>query len=374
LQICQLRRAYPQTHCIVSGKREVDLEKIKPLYSRKEVNRAGEMLLQKPETLRDWKARFQAFRVLNNWRASHNYPLNTFQANLRTKIKRSGLKNAIVAQRLKRVPSIISKLEREPNMALSTMQDIGGLRAILPTIQDVFGIADDYRNSRFPHQLVKEFNYIDYPKESGYRSVHFVFKYKNPKAPEYNNLRIELQIRNQLQHSWATAVEIVGAFLETSLKSSEGPEKWLEFFSLLGSGFAYMEDCHPHPKYSHMDELEITRKIKTIEKELSVTKTLETFGTVVRIIELGRLNFKYYLLHLVPSEMKVSYQGFHENQLDQASEAYIYLEQKITTGSNEQVVLVSGLSFKDLQKAYPNYFLDSKLFLINLKELHERFS
>ncbi len=39
-----------------------------------------------------------------------------------------------------------------------------------------------------------------------------------------------MQIRTAVQHSWATAVEVVGAFTAQSLKSSQGNEKWLDFF------------------------------------------------------------------------------------------------------------------------------------------------
>ena len=39
-----------------------------------------------------------------------------------------------VSQRMKRVPTIIDKLLREPTLLLSRMQDIGGCRAMLPTL------------------------------------------------------------------------------------------------------------------------------------------------------------------------------------------------------------------------------------------------
>ena len=49
--------------------------------------------------------------VISNWRSSHSFPLNTLQVRLREKAK-SIHGSAIVAQRLKRVPSIIQKLQR----------------------------------------------------------------------------------------------------------------------------------------------------------------------------------------------------------------------------------------------------------------------
>ena len=80
------------------------------------------------------------------------------------------------------------------------------------------------------HELHTSRDYIQHPKPSGYRSIHLVYKYKNPISPEYNGLFVELQIRTRLQLAWATAVETMGTYLGHALKSSEGPERWLDFF------------------------------------------------------------------------------------------------------------------------------------------------
>lgn len=45
----------------------------------------------------------------------------------------------IVAQRLKRVPTIAGKLLREPGMKLSRMEDVGGVRAVLPSQEAPLG-------------------------------------------------------------------------------------------------------------------------------------------------------------------------------------------------------------------------------------------
>lgn len=101
------------------------------------------------------------------------------------------------------------------------------------------------------------------------------------------------------------------------------------------------------------------KKIAELEEELAVTRTLNAYGATVRGIDFKRHNYRYYLLHMVPQDMSVSYTGFHEHQLDEATRAYLDLEKKIQEGNYEQVVLVSGVTFQELQRAYPNYFLDS---------------
>ena len=108
--------------------------RVRPLFSREDVNRAGMQLAARDGT--DALSRDQVSAVLNNWRSSHSFPLNTLQMNPRNKAT-SVDALSIVAQRLKRVPSIVQKLRRFPQMKLSRMQDIGGARAVVQTVSDV---------------------------------------------------------------------------------------------------------------------------------------------------------------------------------------------------------------------------------------------
>ena len=75
------------------------------------------------------------------------------------------------------------------------------------------------------------------PKKSGYRSVHLVYSYQaeSDDDPLVDGLAVELQIRTQLQHTWATANEVVGTFLREDLKSGKGNPDWLRFFVLAGA-------------------------------------------------------------------------------------------------------------------------------------------
>jgi hypothetical protein len=154
----------------------------------------------------------------------------------------------LVAQRIKRLPSIRHKLERFPGFNVAQMQDLGGCRAVISTVEQVDAVVDYYlRASRAKHPLVRHDPYIEEPKESGYRGVHLVYSYNSDKVTTWNRLRIELQIRTRLQHAWATAVETVGTFTRQALKSSQGEEDWLRFFALMGSAHAIREDRRLSP-------------------------------------------------------------------------------------------------------------------------------
>ena len=68
-----------------------------------------------------------------------------------------------MARRLKRLPSILSKLERLPWLRLSQMQDIGGCRVVLRTADDAYRIAADLADSRIRHELINHKDFIEDP-------------------------------------------------------------------------------------------------------------------------------------------------------------------------------------------------------------------
>ncbi len=89
-------------------------------FSRSKVDKAGERIAdENADSNADYEA---ALSVVNAWRSAHAYPLNTFQATLRNRLRRIE-KGAIVAQRLKRTPAIVRKIKL--GTKLSRMCDIG---------------------------------------------------------------------------------------------------------------------------------------------------------------------------------------------------------------------------------------------------------
>jgi putative GTP pyrophosphokinase len=110
-------------------------------YSKGQIDRAGQILINSDSLPFERSA---AIETLNNYRACHAYPINTFQSTLRYKLKTLDI-TSITSQRLKRIPSILFKLERYSAMRLSRMQDIGGLRAVVSSISDVYKLKAVHR-------------------------------------------------------------------------------------------------------------------------------------------------------------------------------------------------------------------------------------
>lgn len=337
-----------------------------PKYTRGRVNRAGDVLAGR--TPWELEAHVDAVMVLANWRASHAYPINTFQALLRLKLK-SIDKQALVAQRLKRSPSILAKLERFPEMQLARMQDIGGLRAVVSSMPRVRKLEETYRNATFKHRLVGFKDYINEPKPDGYRSVHLVYKYQNARAPAYDGLCLELQIRTKLQHAWATAVETMGTFLGQALKSGQGDADWRQFFEKASAALAVLERTAPVPGFEALSPVEIYQQVADAESDLRVLQKLRGFAIAADRITKESGQGAYHLVVLDSSNRTVSIRPFALARLEEANIAYAEIEKRANDGEPIEAVLVSAGPVDALRKAFPNYFLDTEAFIAQIEKV-----
>jgi hypothetical protein len=298
--------------------------------------------------------------VINNWRSAHSRPLYTFRFGLRRYAEAID-PSALVAQRIKRLSSIFWKLQLRPNMRLSQMQDIGGCRAVVSSVEAVRALHARYKSSEIKHKLISTDDYILNPKSSGYRSLHLVYSYFSDRKTTHNGLKIEVQIRSQLQHAWATAVETVGTFIRQALKSSIGEDDWLRFFALMGTALAERENSAPVPG-TPVEPAGLRSELRSFADRLDVCARLQAYGEALHNIETLPANSDYYLLELDPLAMQIKVTGYKQRDLTKATGHYLDVEKTIV-GTNKDAVLVSVDSMTSLRRAYPNYFLDTNLFV-----------
>lgn len=312
--------------------------------------------------------------IVGEWRACFGYPINTFQATVRDKL-RKGYGRTLVAQRLKRLPTIIDKLKRYPGMNLVRMQDIGGLRAVVGNIRSVRKLERVYRDeSRFKHELIKVYDYIDRPKEDGYRGVHLIYKYNNNQtsvSSSYNGLILELQLRTRLQHIWATAVETMGTYLGQALKSRQGDKKWIDFFAVTSSAFAHDEGTSPVPGYKKLSRQETIEAVKKASADLNVIEVIGAISVAGKVIHTNQKGkgWYYHLIILNSRDHTVSVNSYPKNQLAQASADYASAEERAAAGEPIEPVLVAAGKLDSLKHAYPNYFLDIRDFTTELQRI-----
>ena len=244
------------------------------------------------------------------------------------------------------------------------MQDIGGCRAVVANVQQVGKLFQLYKNSDLKHPLAHVCNYIEKPKPSGYRSVHLIYKYYSDRKHTYDGLKIEVQLRSALQHAWATAVETVGTFIQQALKSSQGEADWLRFFALMGTAIALREHCNPVPDTPTKGQ-ELKKELKEYAARLDVESHLRAYGAALQTLEQPKpdAHFHYYLLALDPAAKQIKITGYKQTELEKASEDYLAIERTAQSGAVVDAVLVSVDSLTALRRAYPNYFLDTHLFI-----------
>ena len=178
--------------------------------SKSAVRRAGSTLRRfAREEATDAEAD-EALGVIDAYRRSFSDPLNAVAA-LGGILRESGIQGE-VSQRLKRMLTIAQKIVvRESGLDLSRMQDIGGCRVVLDS--------DDVADLRRLEGLVRDHwgdgckrssNYVDRPRESGYRAIHIVVV--------QDGRMIEIQLRTQRMHLWAELVENLSGLLGTNYK------------------------------------------------------------------------------------------------------------------------------------------------------------
>lgn len=343
-----------------------------PKFSRAAVDRAARKLatIEVESDLEE-----EIWETFSNWRSSHAFPLNTITMDLRQKVNRLH-QSALVVQRLKRSRSILAKLAKESSMRLTQMQDIGGCRAVVATIDEVYALRDLYKRSRSLHEFVSEDDYIANPKTSGYRSLHLVYRFRSNSKTEYNKLLFEIQLRTRTQHAWATAVETVGAVLGQALKSSEGEQVWLSYFQNAAIALEFMEQPLLTNSIS-TSKGSVARTLANLNKQLNVRKKLTAYRAALKATEkLQAKGAGYFLLILLPEQPGLQVIAFDKRNAEDAHREYERFERQMPLRSRQlslfpeiadysgaQVVLVGAESFRSIREAFPNYYLDTESFL-----------
>ena len=110
--------------------------------------------------------------------------------------------------RLKSPASIVEKLSRKglPQTLEAIEQhltDIAGVRIVCNYVEDIYHIADLLLRQR-DVELVRRRDYIQEPKESGYRSLHLVIRIPVFLSSHTELVPVEVQIRTIAMDFWAT--------------------------------------------------------------------------------------------------------------------------------------------------------------------------
>lgn len=140
-------------------------------------------------------------------------------------IAKSVRKDSIISFRIKRIESILSKIRRQPTMALGNMGDIAGCRILVyrsSSLQKVIKLLHSSFNVKDVNDYLKEV------KEDGYRGYHLYIE-----SPINKDKLIEIQVRTVESHKWASMVEIIDMIYDTKIKEGQEHPDFQKFLLLL---------------------------------------------------------------------------------------------------------------------------------------------
>jgi ppGpp synthetase/RelA/SpoT-type nucleotidyltranferase len=159
-------------------------------------------------------------------------------------------------------------------MAVSRMQDIAGIRVIVPSIQDVMALTEDIQSNLPECAAVKRvYDYIKTPKENGYRSIHLALRHKES-GSGHDGLLLEMQIRTEAEHAWASSVEVNGITSGHHIKYDEGQPEWSRFFQLGAELIARRESTASLAEFDGVAIPELITELCTLEKHLNAFEVI----------------------------------------------------------------------------------------------------
>lgn len=354
----------------------------KPLkYSKNSIDKAAKEIrhgIQGAE-------RQDAIVKIQSFREFHLYPLMLLKNHLaRTSNKVSN--KIIVARRLKRLSTIIDKLERPTldgqgsnAIKLTRMQDIAGCRAIVKNLMQLKKLQRKLEQSRSVHQIINTKDYLTRPKKSGYGGIHLVYScYEGQKeGHEWKKAKVEVQLRTELQHAWATSLEIIDTLEHTKLKTrTEGDQKWRRFFELAGRLVAHEEKaCRIEDE---QELLQLRTELSDLNDELEVIAKLARYSMAITFTtEKGNpkpfKNGQGFFLTCIHKPFdgklpKVSVEFFPLKLSDQALKK---LNESDLDTTILVAVLVAASDVRALKQAYPNYFGSTRKFRDFLSKQNE---
>jgi len=275
---------------------------------------------------------------LHNFRLSFKESLNEIFQILSDESKLVQ-KNRIVSFRIKKIDTIISKLNREKGMDLDRMGDIAGCRCIVQSESAINKIVDRLSKK----YKLKINNKISVPDEDGYKAIHIYVKSKKCEI----NRTVEIQLRTNDQHYWSTLVEIVDVIYDTSIKTGDNSVPELNEFLKL---------------YSDKQNLSLAMKIRLIQIENTnklYNQLNETFRKNVMKLRMKWHDYEMYtkdtyLLFEVDQDTKETSVKLFDTFFEAEN---VYFSNFTSNAGDLLVTHLNVANFAQLSTAYSNYIL-----------------
>ena len=179
----------------------------------------------------------------------------------------------------------------------------------------------------------------------------------SPNGEDFKGLLVEIQYRTLVQHTWATAVEVVGYVTESQPKFEKGDTRYHEAMAfaseLLARNFEGRKG--PHPELS---DAAVVRHFRRYDRELGLLRTLSNLNAVD-----PQITTKKNTILLITSEGKLEVRSYKDATT--AIQMLFDLEEK---RPGADVVLVRAETSEEIRLAFRNYFSDATDFVRMVSE------
>jgi ppGpp synthetase/RelA/SpoT-type nucleotidyltranferase len=327
---------------------------VNELPSKSRIDKSGRVLSSdKSEIDEEYLELDEAFNI---YRQAHLAPLSALTSSIQNFLSDFDF-NYYVAQRLKRKPQILRKLNRL-SVRLTQLQDIGGLRIIVDNdkiVSDLSSIIDDSlkQSSYFrPHRST------DYRPlgrdDSGYRALH--------KIVRGGSLFFEIQLRSRAQHHWAESVERTSVFYGKRLKEGEGSPFILQYFKNLSRVFTEIEHGLQQSQESLAILESMRRKSEEIIRREGHAHLMDSFvneDVIKTLVQKEKSNPQqinnWILVFDWNTANFVTWDIVSRDPIE-AGKAYTQYEKQFPEYENYEVVLIGSSNVITVQKTHSHYF------------------
>ena len=294
--------------------------------------------------------------VFDAYRKAHLQPLSETTIEIQQLLADYG-DSYYIAQRLKRKPQIVRKLNRL-SVRLTQLQDIGGCRIIVQKNSDVDKIYAYLQNkaaNTAGFSIIRATDYREKGRDdTGYRSLHLIL--------ERDGYSLELQIRSRIQHYWAESIERTSVIYGHHLKEKEGAPEVIGYFKHLSDVFCEIEAGR---EPSVAQKLRIDSLRGECEQIISSSEKHKVFDSYVNEDVIKTLTEKearnpnglnnWILIFDWNQGAFVSWDIVDKNP-DEAVATYVHYEHMYPSDQGYEVVLIGSSEVATVRQTHSHYF------------------
>ncbi|WP_085053930.1 RelA/SpoT domain-containing protein, partial [Candidatus Magnetominusculus xianensis] len=321
--------------------------------SKSKIDRAGGTLAKQDEHSEENLR--EAHNIFDQYRKSHLQPLTDCTIKLQNLISSLDVKYYI-AQRLKRKPQIIRKLNRF-SVRLTQLQDIGGCRIVVNENKDVDKVKDFIKEKIAKGDGFFIKRVTDYREngrdDTGYRALHVLL--------DHSGHALELQIRSQIQHYWSESIERTSVIYGYRLKEKEGDGQVINYFKNLSTVFHEIESGrNPSPQQKIDIDLlrEKTENIIQLSDGNRILNSYVNTDIIQTLIskEKKRSGFNNWVIVFDWNTGSFITWDIVSRDTDKASQKYVEYEQQYPAHDGFEVVMIGSSDVATIQQTHSHYF------------------